>query len=101
MPIARSQAYSFGLHILLALLLLATSLPISRSIQPAAPIHVTPLTFFHPRKAPDSRGGGSNHTALPARHGSPPPKALRTFIPPNTSDRPPIALPITIASIFR
>lgn len=101
MPIARSQALSLGLHVLLALLLLASSLPISRTIraplQPAARFHVTPLTFFRPRQAPESRGGGSNHTALPVGHGSPPPKAHRTFIPPTTSDHPPIALPITIA----
>jgi protein TonB len=101
MPIARSQAFSLGLHILLALLLLASSLPISRSIraplQPAAPIRATPLTFVRPRKAPEPRGGGSNQTALPARHGSPPPTARRTFIPPTSSNHPPLALPITIA----
>jgi protein TonB len=93
MATARSQAFSLGLHVLLALLLLATSLP----IQPAAPLHVTPLTFFRPRKAPESRSGGSNRSALPARHGSPPPQAHRTFIPPTASDHPTIALPITIA----
>jgi TonB family protein len=91
MPTARSQAFSLGLHVLLALLLLASSLPISRSTraQPAAPVHVTPLTLF--------RAGGSNQTALPAKHGSPPPTAHRTFIPPASSDHPRLALPITIA----
>ena len=99
MPIARSQAVSLGLHILLALLLLAASQSIRAplQLQPAAPLHATPLTFFRPHKVPESRGGGSNQTPLPARHGSPPPRAYRTFIPPATSEHPPLALPITIA----
>jgi TonB family protein len=97
MPTARSQAFSLGLHVLLALFLLAISLPTSRTSQARQPLHVTPLTFSRPRNAPEPRGGGSNHTALPARHGAPPPRAYRTFIPPTTSDHPPIALPITIA----
>jgi periplasmic protein TonB len=98
MPIARSQALSLGLHVLLALLLLALSLPTSRSARTSAvPFHATPLTFFRPRRAPDSHGGGSNQTALPARHGSPPRTAHRTFIPPASSDHPQLALPITIA----
>jgi periplasmic protein TonB len=92
---ARSQAFSLALHVLLVLLLLASSLPMSRSsrtpLQPAAPFHATPLIFFRPR------GGGSNQTALPARHGSPPPSAHRTFIPPASNDHPQLALPITIA----
>jgi periplasmic protein TonB len=94
MPTSRSQAISLAMHTLLALLLVAGSQAIRRTpLQPAAaPIHVTPLTFFA-----QSRGGGSNRTALPAQRGSPPPKAHRTFIPPTTSDHPPIALPITIA----
>jgi protein TonB len=99
MPTARSQAFSLGVHVLLALLLLASSLPISRSTraQPTPPVHVTPLTVFRPRHATESRGGGSNQTPLPAKHGSPPPTARRTFIPPTFSDHPRLALPITIA----
>jgi len=104
MPTARSQAFSFGLHVLLALLLLVSSLPMSRSVrarlQPTTAVHATPLTFFHPRKAAEPRGGGSNQTALQARRGSPPPTAPRTFIPPipqKASDHPALALPITIA----
>jgi TonB family protein len=99
MPTARSQAFSLGLHVMLALLLLASSLPISRPTraQPTPPVHVTPLTFFRPRHATDSRGGGSNQTALPAQHGSPPPTAHRTFIPPASTNHPRLALPITIA----
>jgi TonB family protein len=95
--IARSQAFSLGLHVLLALLLLAVSRSIRAPLEPTKPIHATPLTFSRPRKAPDPRGGGSNQTALPARHGSPTPTAHRTFIPPSSSDHPPLALPITIA----
>jgi protein TonB len=102
MPIARSQALSLGLHVLLALLLLALSLPTSRTTRtPAAPFHATPLTFLRPRRAPDSHGGGSNKTALPARHGSPPRTARRTFIPPASSEHPLLALPITIAFDIR
>ena len=97
MPVTRSQAFSLGLHVLLALLLLAASQSIRTPIQPDAPFHATPLTFFRPRKPADPRGGGSNQTALPARHGSPPLTARRTFIPPASSDHPPLALPITIA----
>jgi protein TonB len=93
MPTSRSQVISLTIHTLLALLLVAGSQAIRRTaLQQAAPIHVTPLTFFA-----QSGGGGSNRTALPAQRGSPPPKAHRTFIPPTTSDHPPIALPITIA----
>jgi protein TonB len=97
MPIARSQVFSLGLHVLLALLLLAASRSIRAPLQPAAPVHATPLTLFRPRKAAESRGGGSNQTALRAIRGSPPPTARRTFIPPTSSDHPPLALPITIA----
>jgi protein TonB len=100
MPIARSQALSLGLHVLLVLLLLASSLPFSRSTashEPTAPFHATPLTLLLPRTVPDPHGGGSNRTALPARHGSPAHTAYRTFIPPSSSDHPTLALPITIA----
>ena len=97
MPIARSQAFSLGLHGLLALFLLALSQTIRTPLQPSAPIHATPLTFVRQRQAPDARAGGSNRTALPARHGTPPPTARRTFIPPLSSDHPALPLPITIA----
>lgn len=97
MPFARSQAISFWLHIALALLLLAASRSIRTPLDPAAPAHATHLMFFQPRKGLEDRGGGSNQTPLPARHGSPPPAAHRTFIPPLASDHPPLALPITIA----
>ena len=98
---ARSQAFSLGLHILLALLLLTAARTIRSPLEPTAPIHAVPLTLSRPRAAPhpatEPRGGGSNRTPLPAQHGSPPPRAQRTFIPPTSSDHPPLALPITIA----
>lgn len=98
---AKSQALSLGLHVLLALLLLAAARSIPPRLQSTEPIHATPIAIFRPPKALDSRSGGSNQTKLPARHGSPPPIARRTFIPPlvppKSSDHPPRALPITIA----
>jgi protein TonB len=97
MSLARSQTFSIGLHVMLALLLLAASRSLRAPLQPASPIHVSPLTFFRPRQAVEARGGGSNQTALPAKHGSAPPTAHRTFIPPASSDHPPLALPITIS----
>jgi periplasmic protein TonB len=93
----RSQAFSLGLHVLLAFLLLAASRSLRSPLPSTAPVHATPLTLFRPRKAIESRSGGGNQTALPARHGSPPPTALRTFIPPTSSDHPALTLPITIA----
>jgi periplasmic protein TonB len=97
MPIARSQAFSLGLHLLLALLLLAVLRSIRAPLEPPKPHHAIPLTFVRPPKAPESRGGGSNQTALPAGHGAPPPTAHRTFIPPASSEHPVLSLPITIA----
>jgi periplasmic protein TonB len=97
MPTARSQAFSLGLHALAVLLLLAAVRSYRPPHQLSATIHATPLTFFRPPKALDSRGGGSNQTTLPARHGTPPPRDLRTFIPPTSNDHPALALPITIS----
>ena len=93
----RSQAFSLGLHVLLALLLLAAARSLRSPLPSTAPIRITPLTFFRPRHAVEQRSGGGNQTALPAKHGSPPPTARRTFIPPTSSDHPALALPITIA----
>ncbi len=99
---ARSQALSLGAHVvLIVLLMIAASQSIPAPPQTAETAHVTPLTFLPPPKAPpkanDVRGGGSNRTQLPAKHGSPPPTAHRTFIPPTKSPYPQLALPITIA----
>lgn len=98
MSTARSQAFSLGLHVLFAmLLLLAAARSVRTPSQQTAQIHATPLTFYRPPKLAESRAGGSNQSALPATHGSPPPTARRTFIPPSSSDHPALALPITIA----
>src|SRR5580704_14295914 len=97
MPIARSQAFSLGLHVLLMLLLLAAARTIREPRERSTAVHATPLTFFRPPKAQESRSGGSNQTVLPARHGSPPPTAPRTFIPPSSAPHPQLAIPITIA----
>jgi protein TonB len=103
MPIARSQAFSLGLHVLLMLLLLAAARTIRDPLERSTAVHATPLTFFRPPKGLESRSGGSNQTVLPAKpvlpakYGSPPPTAPRTFIPPTSSDHPALALPITIA----
>ena len=97
MRIARSQIASLAFHVLLALLLLAASRGLRPPREKFKAIHATQLTFFRPPPAVESRSGGSNQTPLPARHGSPPPTARRTFIPPASSDHPALALPITIA----
>jgi protein TonB len=98
MSTLKPQALSTGLHlVVLALLLLAATRPITPPTEPAVPVHFTPLTFFRPPKAVDDRSGGSNRTPLPAKQGSPPPTAHRTFIPPASSPYPALPMPITIA----
>jgi protein TonB len=94
---ARSQAFSLGIHLLFALLLLAASRSIRTRLEPTAPVHAIPLTLLRPPKAVESHSGGSNQTTLPAKHGSPPPAAPRTFIPPTSTPHPQLALPITVA----
>ena len=93
----RSQAFSLGIHLLIALLLLAASRSIRAPLQPTAPVRATPLALIRPPKAAEARSGGSNQTALPAKHGSPPPTAQRTFIPPTSAPHPQLSLPITVA----
>jgi len=97
MRIARSQIASLAFHVLLALLLLAASRSLRPPREKSKAIQATRLTFFRPPPEVESRSGGSNQTPLPARHGSPPPTARRTFIPPASSDHPALAIPITIA----
>lgn len=97
MRIRRSQALSFVAHVLLVLLLLVGSRQAQGPRQPNEPIHAITLKFFRPREVSTQRGGGSNQTLLPAKHGSPPPTAHRTFIPPPSSEHPALSLPITIA----
>jgi len=97
---ARSQALSFGLHILLGLLLLLAARSYRATMKEQPPIRATTLIFVRPPESKTARGGGSNHTPLLAKHGAPPPLARRTFIPPlppKSTDQPPLQLPITIA----
>jgi periplasmic protein TonB len=94
---ARPQALSLALHVVLIAFLLVAARSYRGPAQTQAHFQATPLTFFPQPKASESHSGGSNRSAAPARHGSPPPKAFRTFIPPASSDHPPLALPITIA----
>jgi periplasmic protein TonB len=82
---------------MLVLLLLFASRSMRAPLEPATPVHAIPLTLFRPQKTVASRVGGSNQTALPAKRGSPPPTAHRTFIPPTSSPHPQLALPVTIA----
>ncbi|HEV2687024.1 MAG TPA: energy transducer TonB [Bryobacteraceae bacterium] len=100
MPTAKSQTLSIGLHLAaVAMLLFLTS----RSIQPPPPVippnhHITvlaPLRRVH-LKQTDEHAGGSNQTALPAKHGQPPPQAHRTFIRPPIPE-PKLPMPITVA----
>src|SRR5690348_11295268 len=99
MPTAKSQTVSLGLHVTaVALLVFLTSHAIVTPPPPAVPIHkVTPLAPLHRvfLRQPD-HAGGSNHTALPAKHGAPPPRASRTFIEPPMAD-PKLPMPVSIA----
>ncbi len=100
MPTVKSQTFSLVLHVAtLAILLFLTS----RSLQPPTPVaprdaarviqfpRMLVTTMVH------QRAGGSNQTALPARRGSPPPKAHRTFILPASQPDPKLPMPMTVA----
>ncbi|MBZ5606692.1 MAG: energy transducer TonB [Acidobacteriia bacterium] len=95
MRILKSQSLSFILHVVsLGILLFLTS----RSIAPPKP--ATTARDAVPLVLPMQlvvHAGGSNQTELPARHGSPPPTARRTFIPPVSRPDPKLAMPITAA----
>ena len=97
MRTAQSQALSLGLHALFGLLLLA----LLRTAPPPVPsitaVHLMPLIVYHPAKVTEERAGGSNQSPLPAKQGSPPPGAYRTFIPPASADHPSLPVPITIS----
>ena len=97
MRILKSQTLSLVLHVVsLGILLFLTS----RSLAPPRPAatvrEVVPLIAPAPMR-PLAHAGGSNQTELPARHGSPPPKAHRTFIPPSSQPNPRLAMPVTVA----
>ncbi len=100
MPTARSQSLSFVIHVVtIALLVILTSnsLRTPPQIQPR-PYHYTPIAPL-PRivvHVSEQRSGGSNNSLAPARHGTPPPRSFRTFIPPATHPHPQIEMPATI-----
>ena len=100
MPTAKSQAVSLGLHVFsIALLLLVAS----RSLTPPGGLldretHSTQL--IAPRLlriAVTDRGGGANESILPARRGNPPPRAAKTFIPPEAKTLPHLEIPMGVA----
>lgn len=96
MPTAQSQALSLGLHIaLIALLLVLASQTTHRSTQFVPQTPFVPLVL--PRRPQQQHAGGSNRTALPATRGTPPPRALRTFIPPIRVPDPALPMPVTVA----
>ena len=99
MPTAKSQTVSLGLHVTaVALLVFLTSHAIVAPPPPVVPIHeVTPIAPLHRiyLKQSEQRAGGSNNTALPAKHGAPPPRATRTFIQPPIAD-PKLPMPMSI-----
>ena len=95
---ANSQALSLALHVFLAAMLVwigAGPSVVPPRIVPG-PSRLVRL-LAPPRKAAIDRGGGSNRTELPARHGAPPARAHRTFILPPQSTEPKLAIPQTVA----
>lgn len=89
---------SLALHAALAGIVLFLT---KRPVHPARvrPVNVTRLVaplVSHPPRV-EARSGGSNRTPLPARHGAPPPKARRTFIPPQTPPDPKLPMAATVA----
>ena len=95
----KSEALSLGLHGAgLGILLLLTSRSINSPPRARDAVSVIAPLRWHTRSNAPERAGGSNRSSLPARHGSPPPKARRTFIPPVSAPQP--KLPILISVIF-
>jgi TonB family protein len=98
MPAGKSFAVSLALHFICASLLLLLTTQTVRVRLPTVQRPVTPLA--PPRRfyaLALERSGGSNQTLLPARHGQPPPRAHRTFIPPVTLQEPKLRMPVTVA----
>jgi protein TonB len=99
MPTAKSQTLSLGLHAAaVAILLLATSHSIVSpppGFKPHQVVHLAPLPRLH-LKAAEQRSGGSNQTLLPAKHGAPPPRAHRVFIPPKALPDPKLPMPASV-----
>ena len=100
MRTVQSQSLSIGLH--LAVLGFGFLIG-SRTILPpvfepppkrSTPLYLPPARIALVKKTQSS--GGASAAVLPARQGSPPPKAARTFIPPIANSPPKLALPISI-----
>jgi len=99
MPNAKSQTLSLGLHatVVALLLLLGTrSIQTLPAVAPAHTITVAPLSRLMAKWTGEKSGGG-NQTLLPARHGAPPPKATRVFVPPTRVPDPKLAMPVSVA----
>jgi protein TonB len=99
MRIIKSQTLSLALHAGLVVILFSLSTrprtsprPASRDVVPL----IAPRRIAHGMIA-QQHAGGSNRTSLPAKHGAPPPKALRTFIPPHHEPDPKLPMAITVA----
>src|SRR5579884_2693972 len=94
MPTAKSQSLSLALHAATVLLLLALTSQSLRTPAPAQPpIRYVPL--IAPKlifELKDHRGGGSNASQAPARRGVPPVRSHKTFIPPDLTPEPRLAV---------
>ncbi len=99
MRIVKSQTLSLALHAGVVVILFSLSTRPRFSLRPAArdvvPL-IAPPRIAHAMIA-QQHAGGSNRTSLPARYGAPPPKALRTFIPPIHQPDPKLPMAITVA----
>lgn len=101
MPTAKSQTLSIGLHIgaVLVLVALTSHSVLSPPVVPDIHARIVPLAPLHRvyLNRGEEHSGGSNRTLLPARHGAPPPRAHRTFIPPQAVENPKLPMMATVA----
>jgi len=98
-PTTKSQTLSILLHLaVLAVLLIVNSGVLVRPPDPL-PAQVSRLVFTPPRepaRRPAVQAGGANQGILPARRGTPPPRVLKTFIPPQPKPEPKLRLPVGV-----
>ena len=78
------------------LLLSTTTLKVLPLAAPDHVISVAPLKHLIAQWTAEKSGGG-NQTALPVRHGAPPPRSYRTFVPPASTSDPKLPMPVTMA----
>lgn len=99
MPTAKSQTLSLGLHVAAVGLLLLLSTNTLKILPPATVNRIVPITPLKRLIAQwnGEKAGGGNQTTLPARHGAPPPRSYRTFVPPSHAADPKLPVPVTIA----